>query len=407
MADTIDPAIPDRRRPASLEPAAARSAPYDVSALRASEFPWADRAIFMNHASLGPIPERARLALHRYNDARAAAYRITGEHLNEVLATSRILAARLINAEPAEIALTTNTSYGLQLAARMLGLRSGDIVLAPDQEFPANVYPWMFLDRLGVRLELVPLTAQGWPDESRLMERMADPRVKVLAISFVQFHTGHRANLAALSRAARDTQTYLVVDAIQGLGQIPFDVNAAPVDILSCGAQKWLLSPWGSGFTYVRRELIERLEPTFPGWTAFAGTDDYTTLVQYPRTFWSDARRFELITLPFQDFVGMNEALGLLHELSIEAIEVHLSRINQPVIDWALRRGIPLASPTGASGSGIVCLRVPSPDRVMAGLVEGGVVASYREGAVRLSPHCYNTIEEMERVVRLLDRHTG
>ena len=389
------------------EPRTPNPKPYDLPTLRATEFPWADQSIFLNHASIGPIPERARLALHQYNDNRAAAYRITDKHLNDVLATSRVLAARLINADPSEIALTTNTSYGLQLAARMLDLRAGDIVIAPDQEFPANVYPWLFLDQKGVTLELVPLTPEGWPDEARLAERMRDPRVRVLAISFVQFHTGHRADLATLSRVARETDTYLVVDAIQALGQIPFVVRAVPVDILSCGAQKWLLSPWGSGFTYVRRELVERLEPPFPGWMAFQGTDDYSTLVNYSRTFLSDARRFELVTLPFQDFVGMNEALGLLLELSIEAIEAHLVRINRPVIDWAERRGIPLASPVGAAGSGIVCFRVRSPDRVMAGLKQGGVVASYREGAVRLSPHCYNTVEEMEQVTRLVDRHIG
>src|SRR5262249_7885773 len=143
-----------------------------------------------------------------------------------------------------------------------------------------------------------------------------------------------------LSAVARSTATYLVIDAIQGIGQVPFDVKATPVDVLACGAQKWLLSPWGSGFMYVRRELIERLEPPFAGWTAFEGTDDYTRLTDYRGDWRKDARRFELITLPFQDFYGMNGSVELLLELGIDSIQSHLRQIAEPIIQWAGRRGV-------------------------------------------------------------------
>ncbi|MBL8985364.1 MAG: aminotransferase class V-fold PLP-dependent enzyme [Gemmatimonadetes bacterium] len=377
---------------------------YDVAELRRVEFPWADEAIFLNHAGIGPLPERVRSTLEAYGRDRAAAHRLTEDHLFKVLDRSREVAARLLNADPSEIALSTNTSFGINLAALALPLEAGDIVLLSDQEFPANVFPWRQLARRGVTVELVPVTDRGWPDEARMLERLADPRVKVLALSLVQFHTGYLADLAAFSAATRATGTYFVVDAIQGLGQVPFDVRATPVDILACGAQKWLLSPWGSGFTYVRRDLIERLEPPLAGWTAFEGTDDLTTLCSYRGDWRRDARRFELITLPFQDFLGMNGSIGLLLELGIDAIRDHLRRINRPVIDWAERRGVRLSSPVGAHESGMVCLVPPDPASAYARLTEAGVVASLREGAVRLSPHCYNTIDEMARVAELLDR---
>lgn len=377
---------------------------YDVAALRRDEFPWADETLYLNHAGIGPIPERVRRGLEDYNRVRAAVHRLTDDHLFKVFDRSRALCARLINASPAEICLATNTSYGIHLAALALPLEAGDIVVVSHGEFPANVFPWRELKRRGVVLELVPTTALGWPDEARILQRLADPKVKVLAISQVQFHTGYQADLAALSRAARANGTYLVVDSIQALGQIPFDVQAVPVDILSCGAQKWLLSPWGSGFTYVRRGLIERLEPPFAGWTAFAGTEDFSTLLAYPGAWHDDARRFEMITLPFQDFFGMNGALELLLELGIEAIQAHLARINQPVIDWARTRGVRLASPVGPRGSGMVCVAPPDPAAAFARLTEAGVQASLREGAIRLSPHCYNTVEELGRVAEVLDR---
>jgi len=377
---------------------------YDVEALRREEFPWADQTLFLNHASIGPVPERVRRSLAEYGEARAAAHRLTDDHLFKVLDRSREVVARFLGAGADEIALSLNTSYGLNLAAMALPLAKGDIVLASHGEFPANIFPWRELSRRGVVLELVPTTAEGWPDEARMLERIGDPRVKAVALSLVQFHNGYHADIAAFSRATRASGAWLIIDAIQGLGQLPFDVRETPVDILACGAQKWLLSPWGSGFTYVRRELVKQLVPPFAGWTAFQGTADFTTLIDYAGDWLPDARRFELVTLPFQDFHGMNGSLGLLMELGLDAIHDHLATINRPVIDWASRRGIRLASPVGARGSGMVCVAPPNPTGVFQRLTDAGVVASLREGAIRLSPHCYNTIDEMGRVADLLDR---
>jgi selenocysteine lyase/cysteine desulfurase len=385
-------------------PAATAASRYDVMALRAAEFPWADETIYLNPAGIGPLPERARRELASSLGRRAAAHRLTDDDRFAVLDRSRRLAAELIGAQPEEIALATNTSTGINLAALMLPWEPGDIVIASQGEFPANVFPWRRLESRGVGLELVPLTEAGWPDEPRLLERMKDPRVKALALSLVQFQSGFRASMAAFSAAARATDTYLVIDAIQGLGQVPFDLRDTPVDILACGAQKWLLSPWGSGFTYVRRELIDRLDPPWAGWTAFEGTDDFATLTDYPRRWKGDARKYELITLPFQDFQGMNAALGLFAELGIAAIEGHLKTVTEPAHDWAARRGIRLASPTGPRGSAIVALIPPDPLASFEALTAAGVVASFREGAIRLSPHCYNTVDELVRVVEILER---
>jgi len=287
--------------------------------------------------------------------------------------------------------------------ARALPLEPGDVVLVSDREFPANVYPWTRLRENGVTVELVPTTAAGWPDEARLLERVADPRVRALAVSLVQFSNGYRVDLAALSAATRRTGAWLIVDAIQGIGQVPLDLSRVEVDVLACGGQKWLLSPWGSGFVYVRRELIPRLSPPVTGWMAFEGTDDLTRLTAYGDTLRGDARRFELITLPYQDFAGMNASLGLILELGVERIAAHLQRLHQPVLAWAERTGAPLASPRGTHGSGILCLAPEGVAEVFRRLKAARIICSLREGAIRLSPHGYNTVEEMERVAAVLD----
>jgi selenocysteine lyase/cysteine desulfurase len=319
------------------------------------------------------------------------------------MSESRRLAAELVGGVPEEIALTINTGFGVSLAARALPLEPGDIVLASDREFPANVYPWMLLKDSGVTLELAPTTPEGWPDENYLLERVTDPRVRVLAVSLVQFSNGYTVDLARLSAATRKAGTYLVVDAIQGVGQMPLNLRRTEVDILACGAQKWLLSPWGSGFVYVRRELIRELRPSITGWMAFEGTEDFTRLTQYNDTLRGDARRFELITLPYQDFVGMNASVGLLLELGIERIAAHLRSLHAPLLAWADRSGTKVVSPQGERGSAIVCIAPENVGEAFRALRAAHVVCSLREGAIRLSPHAYNTVQEIEQVVSILE----
>jgi len=375
----------------------------DLASLRAQEFPWTADTIYLNNASVGPLPERTRVAVEAFNRKRAAPLLVLDGELFATLAESRRLVAEMIGASPEEIALTINTGSGLSLAARALPLKPGDIVLTSDREFPANVYPWMLLKDSGITLELAPTTPGGWPDEDRLLERLRDPRVRVLAISLVQFSNGYTVDLAQLSAATRASGAYLVVDAIQGVGQVPLDLRKTPVDVLACGAQKWLLSPWGSGFVYVRRELIGKLRPSITGWMAFEGTDDFTRLTQYDDTLRGDARRFEMITLPYQDFAGMNASLGLLLATGIGSIAEHLGALHAPVLEWAAECGVRVVSPVGGHGSGILCVAPPDVGGAFRALKSAGVVCGLREGAIRLSPHFYNTVEEMERVVSILE----
>src|SRR5437879_8124065 len=272
-------------------------------ALRAAEFPWTADTVYLNNANIGPIPERTRRALDEFTAKRTAPHLLPDRELQAGLQAARLVVARLLNAEPAEIALATNTSHGLNLAARALPLQRGDVVLVSDREFSANVYPWMLLKKQGVAREPGTCPPEGWPDEDYLVERLHDPRVRVLAVSFVQFSNGYRVDLARLGAACRANGTFLVVDGIQGVGNSVLDVRETTVDILACGGQKWLLAPWGSGFVYVR-----------------------------------------------------------------------------------------------------MCLAPAHPVEAYHALKRAHVVCSLREGAIRLAPHCYNTVEELERVLDVLDQ---
>lgn len=391
----------------AYHPTRVRALRESFRALRAAEFPWTADTVYLNNASIGPIPERTRRALDEFTSKRTAPHLLPDRELFAGLAAARLGIAQLLNCEPSEVALATNTGFGLNLAARALPLKAGDTVLLSDREFPANVYPWLLLKDQGIKVEIARCRPEGWPDEDHLLERLRDPSVRVLAISFVQFSNGYRADLKKLGDACRANGTYLVVDGIQGVGNSVLDLRATPVDILACGGQKWLLSPWGSGFVYVRKELIGQLEPMITGWMAFEGTDDFSRLTEYNPTFRSDARRFEMITLPYQDFVGMTSSLGLLLEIGIQDIAEVTRAAHEPIIAWAQERGIRVSSPVEERHrSAIVCIAPPKAAEAYHAIKRAHIVCSLREGSIRLSPHCYNTVEEMERVVEILDAVT-
>jgi selenocysteine lyase/cysteine desulfurase len=263
----------------------------------------------------------------------------------------------------------------------------------------------MALARRGVRLELVP-NADGLPDEARML-RMLDevPGVRVLTVSWVQFSTGHRADLATLGRACRERGVYFVVDGIQGLGAATLDVRACHVDVFACGAQKWLLSPWGTAFAYVRRELAETLEPSPVGWMAVRGSDDFSRLVDYDLTWHPDARRFEMFTLPFQDFAAANASLALFEELGPANVARRIAALASRIVRWADgRAGVRLVTPSDpARRAGVVSVAPADPAAAAERLALANVQCSLREGAIRLSPHCYNTEAEVDRALEALE----
>ena len=383
---------------------------FDVHALRAREYPWAERgdAVYLNNASTGALPARTLRAVAEFHAKRAEPWKLSDDEQFAILRKARGLAARLINADPHEIACLSNTTYGINIAARCLPLTKGDVVLTFDREFPANIYPWMALAKRGITLERIP-ACDRLPDEEGLLKALDQPHVKAVAIGWVNFASGYKADLARIGRACRERGIYFVVDAMQGLGAATLDARACQIDILACGGQKWLLSPWGSGFAYVRRELVQQLEPEAVGWMAMRASEDFTRLVDYEFAYHEDARRFEVITVPFQDFAGFNASVEMLLDIGAAAVEAHDAQLVQDAIDWALsRKDMRLVTPADpARRAAIVSIAPPDPVAASRRLTEAKVIHSLRENAIRLSPHVYNTREEIARALEVLGGATA
>jgi selenocysteine lyase/cysteine desulfurase len=378
----------------------------DLSQLRRAEFPWtADAVSYLNHASTGPLPASTIRTLAEWDRLRSTPWKHSAAEQFAVLARCRELCARMIGATPDEVALMVNTTYGINVAASSLLLRPGDVIVTPDREFPANVYPWMALaERRGLVYRRVPCV-NGLADEDSLIRALDEPGVRVLSVSWVSFETGLRLDLARLGAACRARGIWFVVDAIQGVGAAPIDVRACNVDFLACGGQKWLLSSWGTGFLYVRRELVKELVPHTVGWLAVRNSEDFTRLCDYDLNWYDDARRFEVITLPYQEFAGFNASLELFESVGWPTVHALVAERADQIVGWAERnRRVRLVTPSDPQRrAGIVSLRPSDPVATSARLHAARVPHALREGMIRLAPHFYTSADDVDHSLRILD----
>ncbi len=369
------------------------SPPYvDVSSLR-DLFPVTQQCAYLNHAAIGTLSDPVRRAItsylaHRATSGEPGPY----EHLSDEL---RGALGRLINASPEEIAFVQNTSEGLNIIANGLPLRPGDNAVFCDMEFPSNVYPWMNLQRRGVETRCIPHEGGGLTVES--LETHADDHTRVVAVSSVQFLTGFRTDLQALGDWCQTHDVLLVVDGIQSVGVLPMDVRACHIDFLSCGGPKWLMGPAGQGFIYVQAELLEKLDPPFAGCVSVVGWEAWR---DYDLTFLPAAQRFELGCSNFVGQVGLLAAVELLLDTGIESIATWTLHLTDLLTRDLTELGYPIASNLSPQHrSSIVSFAVPGgAEAAHEQLARAGVVVSKREEFIRVSPHCYNTEEEIHLV---------
>lgn len=359
-------------------------------------FPVQANLTYLNHASVAPLCLPAAEAMQRLAQD---ALDYGSLHYGEWMATYQGLreaAARLVNGAPEEIAITKNTSEGIATIAMGLDWRSGDRIVCFREEFPANQYPWQRLDKKGVSITWLN------PDSALDQIEQAAKGARLLSISFVQFLTGYRANLAAIGEICHRLKVMFVVDAIQGLGAFPVDVRAAHIDALAADGHKWLLGPEGCGILYLRRELQDQIEPVEFGWTNVAGYADYG---RRDMTLRKDAGRYECGTLNTIGCYGLRAAMDFLLDVGIPEISGRVLQLGDQIAEGAAARGFELAAKrTPETSSGVVSFRKSGVDSgaLVAHLKKNGVIAAARAGWVRLSPHFYITSEQIEKALALL-----
>ena len=363
------------------------------------EFPVRRNLVYWNHAAVAPLPRRVADAItgHTENvrDRGAADWRAWYGAIDQ----TRGKAARLIGARASEIAFLPSTSWALNSVAQAFAWASGDNVVGDDMEFPANVYPWMLLEGRGVEYRVA--RNRGGRIGVDEIAAVVDARTRVVAVSWVAFHNGWVYPIEEIGAFCREKGILFVVDAIQGLGAQPLDVEAAHVDVLAADAHKWLLGAESCTVFYVSENARERVPPINGGWWNVRHDSTHAGgFLDYRLDFHLSARRYEPGSIPTAQIRGLGAALDLIEEIGVETIAARIHDAVEALARGLRDQGWKIASPEPL-GSGILAAAPPdgNPFRAAKAFEAHGIIVAPREGAVRFSPHAYNDVGEVQRIL--------
>lgn len=361
--------------------------------------------IYLNCAGQAPLPRAAVRAILEALEWQKFPERLTHELYADLPDQTRALLAELIGADPHEIAITNGASDGVNAVARGLDWRPGDEIVLPAGEFPANYYPWKWLERRGVRIVEVQPSTRFVSVEDLLAA--LGPRTRLLALSWVNYSSALRLDLARLAEACREGGVHLFVDGSQAVGAIPFDVKQLGVSFLAVAGYKWLLGPYGTGFFYVREDLTEQLEVNRIYWQALEGAFDFSRLPRDGAKLRPGARRWDASeTASFANLAGLRASVEFLLRVGVERIEQHTRELVCHLVEHLPRDRCVLASPAEDSQRGtFVCVAARTPEATQGlwqKLQERKIFVALRENALRIAPHLYNSAREIDQLLDVL-----
>jgi len=362
------------------------------------QFPITRNRVFLNHAAHSPLPKPVAEAILRYVNESSNFWTDSSE-LDD---GGKPLFAELIGAKPEEIAFVENTSMGLNIAANVLHYPCGSKVVTTDLEFPSVVYPWLRRS-LNVKVHYIKNTDGKISLDD--FEKAVDDKTVAVVISHVEYVNGLRHDLRGISEIAHDHGAYLIVDAIQSAGAIRIDVKKDNVDFLVAACYKWLLSPPGAGYLYVKDDLIGKLEPTFVGWASVKKevfeTSDFWDI--WNLNLSETASRFEIGSRSLISFAGAREAMKMLLNFGIGRIERRVLKLTDYLIEATRNLGLKLQTPEEPQyRSGIINIRINKSQEIVKELGGKGIIVSARAHGLRVSPHFYNTETEIDRLIEEL-----
>ncbi len=368
---------------------------------RRHEFPICARKIYLAHAADAPLPLRVAEAMHASVDNASKSEKLFDESL-AFIAETRSAMAKFVGASPEEVSLTGPTSSGLNIIANGIDWNGEDEVVCYLDEYPANVYPWLALERRGVNIVFLQPERLG-EITSEIVERTLTPRTRLVALASANYCSGYRIDLDGIGSLCHKHGALFCVDGIQTLGA--FSLSLEHVDYLSAGAQKWMLGPSGAGILFVKQS--ELLWPSIVGgWNV----ESPNFIAQSHLEFANGGRKFEPGGYNYVPLAGMRAAIALLDEVGIKEVSRRILALT-----WALRERIApsafefLSPAEEKHRSGVLTFRHPriATETLAERLDENGVIASLRRDRqdrawIRISPHFYNTYAEIDRVAELL-----
>jgi selenocysteine lyase/cysteine desulfurase len=366
-----------------------------------AEIPVTTECAYLNHAGMAALPRRAAGRLKALADTVAKSGDRRWLERNAEVERVRGLAARLLGArDPHEVTFVENTSTGISMIAEGFAWKPGDNVVSAQLEFPSNVYPWMCLADRGVEYRTVP-ERDGRIHEDELLS-LIDDRTRMLVLSSVQYASGYRADLRKLGAACRKKGVLFVLDVIQSLGALAHNVEEELIDAAVASSHKWLLGPEGIGLLYVSDRVIDQIRPVRSGWRSMKNLFDWTEM---EIDFAAGAKRFESGTLNVYGIHAFGASLDLLLEAGAAAVEERVLALTERAAAGLAERGFTvISSRRPGETSGIVSAVHPRREAkdLVRELAARDVVVAARAGRFRVSPHFYNTEDEIDRMLEAL-----
>lgn len=365
-----------------------------------AEFPILQRKTYMNSCSLGALSTRSMQGINQFmelwNEWGAHAwYEIWMGEIDKV----RRKFAKIIGAQPHEVAIAPSVSVALSSISTALDYSKRNKVVLADRDFPTLAYQWLVKQRLGVECAFVESPDRIYtPPE--LFESKVDERTALVATSRVFYTSGYIQDIRAVADIAHKNGAYMLVDDYQGTGQIPINVNALDIDFLVTGTLKWLLGGPGLALVYVREGLIPQLQPTITGWF---GNRDQFEFKTSEFAFRTDAARIELGTPAVPTIYAASGGMDIVLEISVESICERTRYLTNDLVAQARERGWTVRAPAEPERrSSIVMIEVERPAEVVEELIARDIIVDHRPGLVRVSPYFYNTIEENTIVIEAI-----
>jgi len=363
-------------------------------------FPIFKKKIYLDYASVAPFSSFHRQA---FDDFLRIQEKFEIDLIQEIINLKerlKDLISKFIGSEKREnIALIPNTSYGISIIASGLNLKKGERILIPSIEFPANVYPYLYLKSKGIEVDFIK------PEKGLItlkeIKKYVKKNTKLLSISFVQFLSGYKANLEEIGKWCRENEIIFIVDGIQGVGSCPINVKESKIDGLSCGGAKWLMWPQGTGFVYLSNNLFKKMKPPVVGWLSVENPWDF---LNYKMELAKDAQRFEISTINFSGFYCAERILSIFEKFKIENIYKKILNLRNIFYEEIKKLKIETITPEEGP-SGIVTLKLEAPDKFYKYLKEKNVIISKRLNYLRFSFHFINTEEDVLKTIKLIKKY--
>jgi selenocysteine lyase/cysteine desulfurase len=360
--------------------------------------------IYLDCAYQGPFPRVTVERIHRAIELKSRPDRLKAPEYFGLPERVRARIARLTGAEPGEIAITTSATQGIGIVAAGLDLGAGDEVVVTSSNFPSNLFTWLHLRRKGVTVKVIhPAGGEVTLDQ---VAGQLTPRTRVLALDWVDYSNGYRIDLAAFGSLIRDRGGIFVVDGTQGVGANNLDLHALPVDVMACAAYKFLLGPYGTGFAYVARELLAKLDLPVINWYSVEGADDFDSLPTEDFRLIHDARVFDSgETGNFINLHGLEASLEFVEGVTISAVNAHCRRLLNRLEEGLCVRGYILSAGSSPGHEstilGFHALDAGATAALHQKLSAHQIEVSLRHGMIRVSPYLYNDETDIDRMLEL------